>query len=285
MKQTFLAKSALSILLLSQIADALATTEQSSFPFKFSPQAGIEVTIDQPSGSEVIAQLPKGKKQTLAVVETFEASDAVNNIALVDDFNFDGAQDLALLESVGYGGVNLFYHFYLWDKNTQELRDYGDAISNPQLDTQRQLLNSSERSGPMWSSTRYRAEQGKLYPAVLWEAITVNDGNWQRLTFKDVNGRVLGHKVVNSQDEQSGDAGDNLPNVVATIKVKKAALYDKPTESSKTKMYLIKKDQVTLLDWQATEGDPYAGMGWFLVRYEGKKTLEKWLEGTAFIKP
>lgn len=273
------------VYLLGQLSLSMAATEEDNFPFKFAPLAGQVVTVDQPAGSEVIAHLPNGKQQSLAVVETYEASDGIKNIALTNDFNFDGAQDLALLESSGYGGVNLFYRLFFWDQKTQGFQDFGEPISNPEVDAKKQVLITSSRSGPIWYTTKYKLEQGRLYPAVDWEPITVNDGNWQRLTFKNPQGKVIGHKVVSSQDEQSGDAGDNLPFAGATIKVKKTALYDKPNSATKTKMYLVKKDEVILLDWLPTEGDPYAGQGWFLVRYEGKKIIEKWIEGSALIKP
>lgn len=273
------------LFLFSHLSSSLAATQEGGFPFQFAPVAGTKVTIDQPVGAEVIAHLPNGKQQSLAVVETYEASDGINHIALTDDFNFDGAQDLALLESSGYGGVNAFYQLFLWDQATQEFKAFGETVSNPEVDAKKQVLTTSTRSGPSWYTTKYKLNQGQLYPAVDWEVIPVNDGNWQRLTFKNPQGKVIGHKVVNSQDEQSGDAGDNLPFVVATIKVKKAPLYDKPNSTTQTKMYLIKKDEVTLLDWQATEGDPYTGTGWFLVHYEGKKIVEKWIEGSALVKP
>lgn len=273
------------LLLFTSGSVSLAATQEAGFPFKFTPVPGKSVTIDQPAGSEVIAHLPNGQQQSLAVVETYEASDGISQVALTDDFNFDGAQDVAILESSGYGGVNAFYQLFLWDQAAQNFKAFGETFSNPEVDSKRQILTTSTRSGPIWYTTKYKLAQGKLYPAVDWEPIPVNDGYWQRLSFKNPQGKIIGHKVVNSQDEQSGDPGDELPFVVATIKVKKAALYDKPSMAAKTKMYLIKKDQVTLLDWQPTEGDPYAGLGWFLVRYEGKKTLEKWIEGSALLKP
>lgn len=272
------------LLLLTQLSLSSAATQEARFPFQFTPVAGKNVTIDQPAGSEVIAHLPNGTQQSLAVVETYEASDGIKYIALTNDFNFDGVQDLALLESSGYGGVNAFYLLFFWDQPAQAFKAFGEAVSNPEVDAKQQVLTSSTRSGPMWYTTKYKLGQGKLYPAVEWEPITVNDGNWQRLTFKNPQGKVIGHKVVNSQDEQSGDAGDNLPFAVTTIKVKKATLYDHPNVTAKTKMYLVKKDEVTLLDWQATEGDPYTGEGWFLVRFEGKKVLEKWIEGSALLR-
>lgn len=276
-------QSLIALFLISYMSLSSAATTEEGFPFQFTPVVGQTVTIDQPAGSEVIAHLPNGKQQSLAVVETYEASDGIKSIALTNDFNFDGAQDVALLESIGYGGVNLFYQLFLWDRHTQAFKKMGETFSNPEVDPKKQVLSTSARSGPIWYTTKYQVEQGRLYPAVEWEPVIA--GDWQRLTFKNSQGKVVGHKVVNNQDEQSGDAGDNLPFAVSTIKVKKAALYDKPNLATKTKMYLIKKDQVTLLDWQPSEGDPYTGEGWFLVRYEGKKITEKWVEGSALIKP
>ena len=133
MKFKVSAQGLAAVYLLSQLSLSLAATEEDNFPFKFAPLAEQMVTIDQPAGSEVIAHLPNGKQQSLAVVETYEASDGIKNIALTNDFNFDGAQDLALLESSGYGGASLFYRLFLWDQETNNFQEFGEVVDNPEI--------------------------------------------------------------------------------------------------------------------------------------------------------
>jgi hypothetical protein len=73
------------------------------------------------------------------------------------DVNFDGHNDLGVLTGIGYGGVNYFYDFYIYnpamfkfDKNPILV-----DIGNPELDTANKVLISSYRSGPQWYSVTY----------------------------------------------------------------------------------------------------------------------------------
>lgn len=60
------------------------------------------------------------------------------------------------------------------------------------------------------------------------------------------------------------------------VSVERALLYSSPEEKSRTKMYLIKNDKVTLLDYSASD----SGECWYLARDKTatEKTIEKWLK-------
>jgi hypothetical protein len=264
--------------ILSAAASAEAPKEHPTLPVTFSPQAGETVTIEQ-TGDEIAAKLPSGKIQTLGGMEKEEFRFGAAPL-LQADFNFDGADDVAVFDSSGYGGVNQFYTLYLWDKIGRGFQAFADMVSNPDLNIGRKALVSGQRNGPRWYTTEYRSDAGKLYAAV--ERETVADG-FDYVTFKNPAGQATGHKVV-SNGEEDGRPAENYPDAAVQIQADKVWLYDKPDAAAKTKMYVVKGDTVTLLDYAGNNADA-PGDGWFLIRFKGRKVIEKWIEGGALPSP
>ena len=253
--------------------------EQATFPFTtvVAPSTNVTIELDK---NTVKATLPGWKEQVLFDIEPLEGEEAGRYpVAQVGDFNFDEMQDIAIQDGIGYGGVNVFYRVFLWDDKANKLKEFATPVSNPVLDGEKQTLVSAQRSGPLWYSTEFRAEKGKLYAAMDTEMIPFGDAVLDYVVFKNAAGKVTGTKIVGeSSDDQAVDYA-NAASATATIQVDKAQLYDKPDSAAKTKMYVIKGDKVTLLDWKAKEGG--FGEGWFLIRYQGKKVIEKWLESSS----
>ncbi len=95
------------------------------------------------------------------------------DIVRIEDVNFDGRPDLGILNGIGYGGVNLYYGYYLNTKVTDSSESdtneiLGDFIreenlqdvSNPFIDPQTKKITSSFRSGPEWYSQSWKYENG-----------------------------------------------------------------------------------------------------------------------------
>lgn len=59
--------------------------------------------------------------------------------------------------------------------------------------------------------------------------------------------------------------------------VVKRKTYLHKTPNSKTRMYLIKGDKVTLLDEQTDN----SGQKWYFIYYKGKKKLNMWIKAEA----
>lgn len=272
----------LALMVSSQVWSAEDLLKQGGFPFSYTPVTGKKVTLNQPAGAEVFAQLPNGKQQKLATVDTFEASDQVDHIALIADFNFDGANDVALLDSLGYGGVNYFYSLFLWDKAKNKFNPFKETLSNPNLNAKNKILTTETRSGPLWYTTKYRVNKGSLYPVAEWAMIPEGEGTLQQVTLKNAKGKVIGHKVIGGQDTQNDDTGEHLPNATAQVSSVQAWLYEAPKPTVRSKMYLIKGDRVSLLNWQQNEAD---GTSWFLVQFKGAKLVEKWLPSSDLTLP
>ena len=275
MQMPFKVGAVLGMSLLALNAAAFTTPKgYAELPVTFSPTTKLKVVVAQ-TDNAIQATLPNGKIQALGdMPDVPEGSQAIDGLLLQDDFNFDGAGDVAVLDGVGYGGVNLFYRLYLWDKAAGKFQETDETISNPTLTAATKTLSTEQRSGPRWYSTDYRFHKGQPY---VWsEGVMVgSDGDLYFVKIHNVAGKVIKQVVAEAQDAASVDA----KTVAATrkITVSKAVLYDKPDTANKTKMYLIKGDNVTLLDYRENDD----GSEWFLVRFKGKKVVEKWVEWGA----
>lgn len=74
------------------------------------------------------------------------------------DVNFDGYADAALLTGAGYGGVNMFYDYYIFNPSTSKLEksDTLVQISNPDINISTKTITSSSRSGPQWYAQTFQ---------------------------------------------------------------------------------------------------------------------------------
>ncbi|MBO0613907.1 XAC2610-related protein [Thiothrix fructosivorans] len=255
---------------------AAFTTPQgyAHLPVTFAPAPNVEVVISQ-QGNAISAKLPSAKTQALGEMpDVPEGSQTIDGLLLQADFNFDGQGDIAVLDGVGYGGVNLFYRLYLWNKASGKFQEYKETISNPTLMPETKTLSTAQRSGPRWYSTDYRFNKGKPYA---WtEGMMVGtEGDLYFVKIHNAAGKVIKNVVADTQDASNVDA--NSVAATRTIAIEKAVLHDKPNVASKTKQYLIKDDAVTLLDYRENDD----GSEWFLVRFTGKKVVEKWVEWGA----
>ena len=120
-------------------------------------------------------------------------------------------------------------------------------------------------SGCCWHYyKRYRFLDGKPYEYL--DSILVVPCV-EKITLKKPNGKI-NKALVGFYDQEK----DSLEPDIRTIAKDRVYLYDKPEEGAKTKMYIIKGDEITLLD---LSGDYYE---WILIRYKGKKHIEKWIK-------
>ena len=83
------------------------------------------------------------------------------------DVNFDGQTDIGLLTGVGYGGVNYFYDYYIFNPITSKLERSNTLkdISNPIIDTSHKTITSSFRSGPQWYTQNFVWDGSRFVPS------------------------------------------------------------------------------------------------------------------------
>lgn len=265
--------AALSLLTVS-VAAFTVPKGYATLPVDFSPVAGVQVRISS-RWNAVMAQLPRNRLQSLGEMPDIPlGSMQIDNVILQDDFNFDGAGDIAILDGVGYGGVNLFYRLYTWDKQAGDFVEFKELLSNPTLTSTTQTLSTGQRSGPRWLTTDYRFHQGKPY---IWsESMLVGgQGNLFVVSIYDERGRLLRKLLAHTDDPSSVDV--QTPTATQTLHQDQVVLYSRPGRSHATQLRLKRGEKLTLLDY-VQQAD---GSEWFRVRTQGSKALEKWVEWQA----
>jgi hypothetical protein len=80
------------------------------------------------------------------------------------DVSFDSHNDLGVLVGDGYGGVNLFYDFYIYNPVNKKF-EQNETLSNigwPKVDLEKKQVISSYRSGPRWYTNPFQFD-GKIF--------------------------------------------------------------------------------------------------------------------------
>ncbi len=79
------------------------------------------------------------------------------------DVNFDGFLDVAILTGVGYGGVNMFYDYYIFNPVTgqAERDEVLTELGNPEFDQVAKTITTPEKNGPDYEITTYEFKNGK----------------------------------------------------------------------------------------------------------------------------
>lgn len=82
------------------------------------------------------------------------------------DINFDGYNDLGILTSTGYSGVNYFYDYYLYNSSTKRF-DKNNTISGTgilQMDTAKKQISSTYKSGIEYVSDIFTWKENRFIP-------------------------------------------------------------------------------------------------------------------------
>lgn len=74
------------------------------------------------------------------------------------DANFDSYKDLAIEIGNGYGGVNFFFNFYLFDPSDKKFKEVAElrSVCNPDIRSEERRILSSCKSGPGYEDTIYQ---------------------------------------------------------------------------------------------------------------------------------
>lgn len=128
----------------------------------------IDLSIELDSNSAYLKNSEGEILDTLSVPEEFGEIIEANNVAVAkeiitskkfitsNDINFDGVNDIAVLDGIGYGGLNFFYNYFVVNTETNTFEDYAlPHVGNPIFDTENGKITSIYRSGPQWITEEY----------------------------------------------------------------------------------------------------------------------------------
>ena len=242
----------------AQTPIALWLSLESKTRLEFDVDESISAVLKVENGS-ISLQFSNGQSQDLAVVEDGLFGEMRLEIR---DFNFDARPDIAVSQAFGYGGVNVFSDVFSYRPESQRYEKLLHG-SNVEVRKKQGELKTSQKSGPRFYSKHYRFADGQPYPYL--ETMTIGY-DLEKITLKRPNGEVKRSLIA-----LFGAEKDTLNPAILPVQAERAYLYNEPAEESKTKMYVIRDDKVTILD----TGGPYDE--WFKIRYQGKKVIEKWI--------
>jgi hypothetical protein len=192
-----------------------------------------------------------------------------NRTYRVDDINFDGLEDIAVVNSLGYGGVNVYYSVYFAHRNTYSAEP-DLYLSNYVLHPKQKVVESEYKSGPRHYTELYKVTEGKLQSYVVYE----NYNPDRDLCYVD---SLYGKKEKLSGWEKrlySCKAflyRQQAQSLYAKVIKPRAILYHDDRGRERSGMYLIQDDFVEIL-----RGDPTGET--VLIRFNGKKRVEKYLK-------
>lgn len=169
--------------------------EARALPVKFSPEKDVAVHVSV-NKDKILLRINKEKPVEIGELDP-GAGMTGNKPVIIADFNFDGYSDLAVLDGIGYNGVNMFYRIYLWEKGQLRFREIKTAISNPVLYKDSSLIMSAQRSGPRWYQTLFRVVNGEIYRYA--DAQMLDTPELWGLVFPDESGQPGKRVVVTAQ--------------------------------------------------------------------------------------
>jgi hypothetical protein len=209
----------------------------------------------------------KHNGKTKKLFEGWESSEDEPGMDLefsVDDINFDGIDDIAVVSMKAYGGVNIYYHLFLSENGQYVESDI--ELSNYELHGN--VVLSEYKSGPRHFTDVYKVnKKHKLVHITSYEKYReddlcfVSELNLKELNVKKSNGVISCATLVEEHKVKA---------LFAKVIKKKAMLYNNINDEKSNGMYVIKGDKVELIDGKA-EADMV------LVRFRGKRVVTKYI--------
>lgn len=122
-------------------------------------------SLNVTSGGKVIQTIMLNEEGVAA--KTFGEADTFKTN---QDVNFDGHNDIGVLSGVGYGGVNIFYDYYLYNSTTgmYDKSKSLESVNLVKIDATKKELINSYKSGPgyesqtiQWNGSAYVKSEAK----------------------------------------------------------------------------------------------------------------------------
>ena len=206
---------------------------------------GFTVTIGQDRVKLKVPEDFEGLKHLLNFMDE-------KDLITIGDYNFDGYNDIGIVHSVGYMGVNIFADYHFYDPKNRSYKRYLESVSNLKIDGK--SLLSRMRSGPYHYWSIYKIKNKKPY--------------------KEAEAQIIGEifDAITKFNSQGKVVKSYYEPTHLTITAKRAYLYSQADEDSKTKAYIIKGDKVKILDYGSASA-------MVRVEYKGKKKrYERWIK-------
>ena len=203
--------------------------------------------------NKIIAKLQNGKLLTLV--------NNVNNIPeyardiWIQDFNFDGFQDIAVTTRVNPVSNDQNYTIFTWENRLKHFipLHFANGLSNLEIAPHKKQVTSSYQSNDFWTEDTYRYSNKQPY--LYSKSILVASDIWHTTVYSP------DHRIIRSLVSNDGEV--TRPPHPVLIKVRNTVpLYQQPLPSTKLPLSLQQGNVVTIVDFKRGRGRFY----WVSVR-------------------
>lgn len=225
-------------------------------------QTQIAISIKQ---DKVIAQNLQTKNQI-----TLQNIDAIPQYARdlwLDDFNFDGMQDIAITTRADKDGLSQAYTIFTWDVVNKKFTPlpFTATLSNIERMSQKQQLRSSYKAPDFWREDTYRFDQQHM-PYLYSRAELLAIDAWYTEIYNKKQ------HIINRFISTSGRG--NYPNqyVFGQTLIEETPLYNAPLPSTLSDTFLKLGTKVKLIDFKKNQ----LGLHWLYIRTYTRNPIEGW---------
>ena len=171
----------------------------------------------------------------------------------IEDYNFDGYNDIGVLVDIGLMGVYLYRDYYLYSPKEKRYIKSISNVSNLKIDTKNGELVSSLKSNNSYITSTYKLIDNTPYIAMVRESFM--QSGLERVSIFDEVGVMKKSYIIPKYD---------------TIKSKKSYFYITPN-GEKTDRYIIKGDKIELLDIDIKNR-------MIFIEFRGKEVFRRWIK-------
>ncbi len=249
MKNCFLSRALINGILVFSLPAAAA---------KAAPEQDNSVILPLPNNQQVV--LSFSHNQLIAKISSHKSIVLANDIQQiptyardiwVDDFNFDGVQDVAATTRFDTTSSEQLYTIFIWDKGLSHFipLNFKTRLSNLEIDPRRKEVRSSYQSGEFWVEDSYRFQHQQPY--LYSKSKLITNGIWHTTIYNPAG------QIVRSLVSDDGRVERPPYPVLLTVTSPQAPVYQHPLPSTRLPVQLNRGSVVTVLDFKNDPGQFY----------------------------
>ena len=240
-------------------AFAASLTSSTAIPLTLADKTSALITLSQ---NQIVAKLSNGK--ILVLMNGVNRIPEYARDIWIEDFNFDGFNDIAITTSIDAYSSDQNYTVYSWENGLKQFipMNFRASLSNIEVLPRKQQIRSSYQSGDFWTEDSYRFNN--KVPYLYSKSALILNNVWHTTIYNP-----QGHQI-RSLVSSDGRTDSPPQPVLLTVNSTSAPLYSHPLPSSILAKQLRKGDKVTILDFKRGMGH----LNWVNIR---SKQLHGWI--------
>ncbi len=232
----------------------------------YSPDNNTQISVSIKQNKVIALNMKTHNQMMLQNIDTIP--DYARDLWL-EDFNFDGMQDIAITTSSDTDGMNQAYTIFTWNPTLQNFipLPFSAILSNIERISKKKELRSSYKSDGFWREDSYRFNQQHV-PYLYSRAELLAIDAW----YTEIYSATQPQQMINHFISTSGRGSYPNQYVFGHIIAKNTPLYDAPLPSTLKHIFLNIGTKVKLIDFKKNQH----GLNWLYIRTYTKNPIEGW---------